>query len=180
MECLDFHCWYFTILFCLRVFFLQLVLLFSPNAPSDFLSQARILFNFANTELIFKHVKLTFFSLHYPSGYPWSASRTTWSSTEGACWRARTSPGASTKCSAGVDSRELALLSLVPICRRWFLSQLSDEVLPPLKKGASTDHSTFPGAHLPTSTLESRLPDEVLPPLKKGASTDHSTGLAAC
>jgi hypothetical protein len=58
-------------------------------------------------------------------------------------------------------------------------SRLTNEVLPPLKKGASTDNSTGLAAHLPASTLASRLTDEVLPPLKKGASTDNSTGLAA-
>jgi hypothetical protein len=57
----------------------------------------------------------------------------------------------------------------------------ADEVLPPLKKGVSTDHSTalqaiFP---VPVSTQESRPADEVLPPLKKGASTDDSTGILA-
>jgi hypothetical protein len=58
-------------------------------------------------------------------------------------------------------------------------SRLTDEVLPPLKKGASTDMSTGLAAHLPAWTLASRLTNEVLPPLKKGASTDNSTGIAA-
>jgi hypothetical protein len=61
-------------------------------------------------------------------------------------------------------------------------SRLADEVLPPLKKGASTDQSTglqaiFP---VPVLTRESQpAADELLPPLKKGASTDHFTGLQA-
>jgi hypothetical protein len=47
-------------------------------------------------------------------------------------------------------------------------SRLADEVLPPLRKGASTDHSTglqaiFP---VPVLTFQSRPADEVLPPLK--------------
>jgi hypothetical protein len=54
-------------------------------------------------------------------------------------------------------------------------SRLTDEVLPPLKKGASTDNSTGLAANFPALTLASRLTDEVLPPLKKGASTDNST-----
>jgi hypothetical protein len=58
-------------------------------------------------------------------------------------------------------------------------SQLTDEVLPPLKKRASTDNSTGLAVHLPALTLVSRLTDEVLPPLKKGASTVNYTGLAA-
>jgi hypothetical protein len=46
-------------------------------------------------------------------------------------------------------------------------SRLTDENLPPLKKGASTDNSASPAAHLPALTLAIRLTDEVLPPLKK-------------
>jgi hypothetical protein len=59
------------------------------------------------------------------------------------------------------------------------VSRLSDEVLPPFKKGAITDNSTGLAAHLPASTLASGLTDEVLSPLKKGATMYNSTGLAA-
>jgi hypothetical protein len=61
------------------------------------------------------------------------------------------------------------------------VSRAADEVLPPLKKGASTYNSTALQAIFPVlaSTLVSWLAGEVLPPLKKGASTNHSTGLKA-
>jgi hypothetical protein len=52
-------------------------------------------------------------------------------------------------------------------------------VLPPLKKGASTNKSTGLAAHLPASTLASRLTDEVLPPLKEGVITHKSSCLSS-
>jgi hypothetical protein len=129
----------------------DLVLLCSPNSPSDFFSQARILFNFAIIKLIIflHHVssELTFLSLHRTSGYLFSASRTTQPSTTGTCWRARTSCGASKN---------------VPCWRRE--SQLTDEVLARWKKGAGTDDSPGLVVAIPASSRKSPLTNEVLAP----------------
>jgi hypothetical protein len=40
-------------------------------------------------------------------------------------------------------------------------SRLTNEVLPPLKKGASTNNSNSLAAHLPASTLASQFTDDV-------------------